>query len=1533
MNTQPRCKAVSTWLRRGGSLGSWLASGLLAAVALLAAPMAQAQTTVPLAQAPLLALKSAPGLVMLTMSRDHRLFYAAYNDTSDIDGDGVVDVGFKPSITYYGNFVSNRCYDYVASGSSNVFRPTKLADATTGCNNGGSGRWHGNWMNWVATSRMDALRRVLYGGYRSVDSATTDANGTSTVVQAAFIPKDNHVWGKEVFPDTISPYDIANYSGLAQPAVGKQHLFVVVKEGSSTSYPFMTHTNAPVLRYITDANGDLERIWAWASADVAQGIGSSSANFTKLGGRSAVASTDMVLRVEACVPIGGVREEGCTGYPVDAPTVWKPTGILHDYAANDSLKFGLLTGSYHNNYSGGVVRRNITSFKDEVNAATGQFSTNDGIARTIDRITIHGWSGSIYDCGYRTTRNRYQGECKSWGAPIAEMMYEGLRYFSGKSAGTSAYTNGVGTSSNADGTIGFSAPPTWLNPYRAKVNGGNPICSRPVQMVIADPLTSFDNDQLPGSFFGTDTNFGAAIGTSDLAGLNVSTESDAIWTAEGLGTRNVYVGQSGAIYDGNPTAKSASGFSQIIGHAPDETQSRGSYYSAGVARFARATGVDVGDPLGSPAVPIESSKRAVDTISLALGSLTPKIEFPNPLGPIGSKLTIVPISKAVANASINGAAGAYQATGAITGFYFKSATATSVTAIVTFSDGDQGTDNETDAQVQYDINLSGNNVSIKLTQLDPAPGGIQSNSGYVISGTTKDGLYLDTRSKNGSTPRAYYLDTLDTQDPKNISSPINCSVATIPCPVNKELLLPTFGSVAFTRTFAMTNPTTTAGYLPQDPLWYAAKYGGADVIGGNGDPTNYFKVTNPAALPAQMGKAFRAAAALAAVASTSVVGVGQRSLGNAAIYQANYDSLTWSSRLYAFSVLSTGTVSDGTLWEASSKIAVPSLRTKLFLGRGGTSAPLQLVSGGYTSLSAAGAPSERTDFGNATIYEYLLGDKSREERKTSGTLRDRGTTAGSEYGSVLGDIVNSDPQIISRKDFGYGAGDAQYATFLATLTTESLAVGSNNGFFHIFDASPTASGGGELLGFMPQAARTNIKDLASTAYNHRYFVDGAIGLGHAKIRLPAAGVPAQTAVGWRSMVVAAGGAGARTVFAINASSQTYTADSILWEINGNTTVPITGTLGNVMDRPAIGKLANGTWVAIFGNGYNSTAGTASLFVVDLETGAIIKQIRTNDAIINNGMGSSEIVRITTGNQDTIEYVYGADYKGNIWRFNLSATDPNTWPITAARVYTTPTGRPITAEIKIGAATGTAAIIGKKMVYFGTGSYLSSTDPTTTAPSQALYGIYDDLTSTSNSTAAVIEGDLTISTLSMASATSDQRISTSPASPWYNVTGKKGWKLAFEGTAVDGTPFQLGERVIAPPVRYTAPGLVDAFLFTSIVPGVDDCVAGIDAWITGVDAMTGGFSRVFDGVANNSLRISGGSPRGVFVLQDGGAPALYISQTIFNGYVVSTSFTTSAGGSQSVSINGTAGQTRVLGIKLTSGTPGGTITRQVWRQLK
>lgn len=1528
--------------------GAWYFAALLLVLAMGGLPLksANAQTTVNIANVPLLALKSAPGLVMLTMSKDHRLFYAAYNDASDLNADGIPDIGFKPNITYYGNFASDRCYFY-DSGNSR-FSPKDVAKSSDGClTAASSARWHGNWLNWATTSRMDALRRVLYGGHRIADPTSA---ASPTILQGAFIPQDSHVWGKEYRPVTgRDSYNITYYTPLAAPTSGKQHLFAVrsppyttvpANTGSSF-YPFPMP--APNLRVILNADQVTDRIWKWTSADGFENIAADTA--------FGITSTAYTLKVEACVTLSGARETGCTGYPTAAPTVWKPTGVLHDYSVNDQLKFGLLTGSFRNNYSGGVVRRNIASFKDEVNPANGVVrqvneggTMVDGIARTIDRISIYGWKGTGttgYYCDNNFNSLQIEGACPSWGAPIGEMMYEGLRYFAGKGSGFSAYANGVNVNNSPDSRLqlplmGTGSSP-WQNPFRAKADGGSPICSRPVQMVIADAVTTFDNDELPGSYFPVQAQMGNPLAPpqGDLAGVNVTTESNTIWgpppvtspvtKSENLGTRNVFIGQSGTLSDGNPTAKPASSFAQLQGHVPDATQSRGSFYSAAIARFGKVTGFQIGNP---PSVPMTTTNATVDTIAVVLGSVVPKIEISYG----GKTVSMVPVSKSVgpSNYVSSAAYGAFQPTGSITGFYLDTFNNTSGTTgpdynaainggrptmsfVVNFSDTDAGGDNETDAVVGYTVSVNAaGQVVVALSPINTSAADIEMHLGYTITGTTKDGLYLDMSSRPliGGVRRdpqtKYYLDTLLTptvQDPAPATGRVNATV------------LP---HTATSRALDFATSATVSGYIPHDTLWYAAKYGGAGLLDSNGDPTNYFKVNNPANLPDQMAKAFRSAAALAAVASTSVVGVGQRSLGSAAIYQANYDSLTWTSRLYAFSIATSGAVSDTPIWEVSTKIPVPALRTKLFLGQGGATAPLALTSGAYATLPGA----VQTDFVNAATYEYLLGDKTGEERK-GGNFRNRGSTAAADYGSVLGDIVNSDPQIISAKNLDYAASDSTYTSFLSSINFETLAVGTNSGFFHIFDAEPDATGGGELLGFMPQAVRSSVKNLADPGYQHQNFIDGSIAVGHAKIT-----VPGDATTNWRTVVVAAGGSGAQTVFAINASSKTFSANSILWEINSSTS-GVGTTFGNIMGRPGIGKLADGTWVAIFGNGYNSSAGTANLYVVRLSDGNILRIIPTNASLTNNGMGAVELVRKTSGNRDTIEYVYGADYKGNIWRFDPSSGSAG------ALIYTTPTGRPITAEIKVGAAPSHANTTGGKMIYFGTGSYLSAADPAITTV-QALYGIYDDLLHNLSSTPAVIESTLSSMTINMPApvggVTSDVRTTSAGATPdWFTVVGKKGWVVPLTGTNVTA-----GERVIAPPVRYTVSGVVDAFLFTSIVPSVDDCEAGLDAWITGVDALTGGYKKVFSDITPNSVRIRGGSPRGVFVLQDNGPPALYISQTIFNDAISTTTFSTSVGGQQTVCINGVCGKTQVLQINLrpstTSGTSGGP-SRQIWRQLK
>lgn len=68
---------------------------------------------------------SVAPLVMIAASKDHQLFYKAYNDYADLDGDNIADTTYKPTIIYYGYFDSYKCYDYSATNSR--FEPKAVA--------------------------------------------------------------------------------------------------------------------------------------------------------------------------------------------------------------------------------------------------------------------------------------------------------------------------------------------------------------------------------------------------------------------------------------------------------------------------------------------------------------------------------------------------------------------------------------------------------------------------------------------------------------------------------------------------------------------------------------------------------------------------------------------------------------------------------------------------------------------------------------------------------------------------------------------------------------------------------------------------------------------------------------------------------------------------------------------------------------------------------------------------------------------------------------------------------------------------------------------------------------------------------------------------------------------------------------------------------------------------------------------------------------------------------------------------------------
>ncbi len=159
------------------------------------------------------------------------------------------------------------------------------------------------------------------------------------------------------------------------------------------------------------------------------------------------------------------------------------------------------------------------------------------------------------------------------------------------------------------------------------------------------------------------------------------------------------------------------------------------------------------------------------------------------------------------------------------------------------------------------------------------------------------------------------------------------------------------------------------------------------------------------------------------------------------------------------------------------------------------------------------------------------------------------------------------------------------------------------------------------------------------------------------------------------------------------------------------------------------------WVVIFGNGYDSENGKACLYILNANSGKLLKKIDTGVGPFN-GLSTPNVV--DENNDLKADYVYAGDLLGNMWKFDLTSTDYHNWQVaycdnasstdhcnsTVAGMVPRPlfaglAGQSITAAPDI-----TASDTGHgDMVIFGTGRYLGEPDLTSTA-TQSIYGIWD-----------------------------------------------------------------------------------------------------------------------------------------------------------------------------------------------------------------
>ncbi len=1337
-----------------------------------------------LAQVPLFVTQTASPLVMLVLSRDHVLYYEAYNNASDLDGDGTLDIRFNPNFEYYGYFNSSRCYSY--SSNRSRFNPQ---EETSGSDYRCSGnRWSGNFLNYLTTSRMDALRKVLYGGFRDEDTQSR------TVLERSHVPQDGHSWGMEYKDVATDGYNIADYTPLSLPTGGNRHLFA--------NTTLLIGDGQPLLRVLQNES---HRIWEWVSIERPV-----AGNRLEHGGNGPIVSpTDYVVRVRVCR--NGRLEANCQQYPSGH---YKPVGLLQKFGENNSMKFGLLTGSYTKNLSGGVLRKTVSAFTDEINPGTGQFTSVVGIAKTIDRLMVTGFSGYYMhesNCGFIFTRSIVEGECRSWGNPLAEMMYEAVRYFAGKGSPTAAYHYGGG---GDDGALGLPLP-AWQDPY---ANNNNPYCAKPNLLVISGTSPTYDSDQLPGSAFGS---FSGDLSPS----LNVSTLANTIWNTE-IGASGLYfIGQSGTTYDGAPSAKTVTSFSNIRGLVPEGPTKEGSYYSASVAHYGATNDVNSAE-----------GDQKINSFMVGLASPLPEIKIA-----VGSNtVTFVPFAKSVAGSGIDGAEGEFQPTNTIVDFYVESLTATTGSFRINFEDAQQGADHDMDAIARFEYVVNPDDtLTITMTSLYAA-GGIIQHMGYIISGTTADGTYLEVRDIDTSAGSDvdYFLDTPPGQGPGGTW--------------NDATALP----LVATRTF--TPSSNPAASILKNPLWYAAKWGGFkdknanDIpddasewdLDGDGVPDTYFSVISPLSLETKLTKALNEILERSSTASASALNSAALT-SQSRVYQAIFNTKDWSGQLLSFpldpntgDVVTTGSADKGAEWDSGVEITAQNYDTgrEIVTYKPSTSRgiPFRWTTSGLNALDSSqmAALNTNPDTSSSDSYgadrlNYLRGKMA----NPSGiTFRSRD--------SSLGDIVNSQILYVGPPTFPYRdtwpSGSAEntspYSTFKNDNKnrTKFLVVGANDGMLHVIDAS----NGREIYAYVPSKVYPLLSQLTSQDYQHLYYVDGS----------PNA-VDAYVSGAWRTMLVGGLNRGGQLIYALDITDPSGFTESnanniVKWEF----TDADDADLGYSYSQPAIVRLADGRWAAIFGNGYNntetdgntSTTGNAVLYVVNLVDGSLIKKFDTGvgssaDPLSQgrpNGLNTPAVADV---DGDFIaDYVYAGDLFGNLWKFDLRSTTASSWaivpggnPLFVAKDANN-IRQPITSQPNLSRVASHPSYL---RVYFGTGKYLEPDDKDINlATTQTFYGVVDDLTNPVTGRSVLLQQHI----LSEISISGDLYRITSDASLQ---NAHKGWYMDLQfGNAV------TGERQVSNSVLRG-----NRIIFTTLIPSEDICEFGGDGWLMELTAKDG--SRV------------------------------------------------------------------------------------------
>jgi type IV pilus assembly protein PilY1 len=337
---------------------------------------------------------------------------------------------------------------------------------------------------------------------------------------------------------------------------------------------------------------------------------------------------------------------------------------------------------------------------------------------------------------------------------------------------------------------------------------------------------------------------------------------------------------------------------------------------------------------------------------------------------------------------------------------------------------------------------------------------------------------------------------------------------------------------------------------------------------------------------------------------------------------------------------------------------------------------------------------------------------------------------------ALGDIIGGQPVYVQAPRATYL--DAGYEGFKSAQSgrTAMVYVAANDGMLHAFYADKTDAdpqlGGQEAWAVIPSEVLPKLYKLADANYgkNHQFFVDGTPVVGD---------IYNSVTSQWSTLLVGGLNAGGKGYYALDitdpanpAAKWEFKFSNTCFDSSNASTAGADCHLGLTFGKPIITKLATGRWVVLVTSGYNNIRGAGStgdgggyLYVLDANNGAILHKIATGEGSPStpSNLGQLNAFIDDSAFNNTAVRAYGGDMLGNIWRFDINASELPAGRDAILLGQATDSGgtpQPITTRPEL------AELDGKPMVFVGTGRLLGASD-VSDLQQQSIYGIVDKLT--------------------------------------------------------------------------------------------------------------------------------------------------------------------------------------------------------------